>query len=468
MAEVSDLTPVTEPELSPEEAAAKLSQLKASATKEYSLKNYTAAADLYSEATELQATVNGEMSPQNAELLYAYGRCLYHVAISKSDVLGSKVAGSGNEEPKKKKRKVDKGQSSDALKSGEEKTAEEVVEAVVEEKEGGQTNGKKADDASKPFFQITGDENWTDSEGEEEDGEGEEEQEDEEDDFANAYEVLDLARVLLTRQLEGVDQAEQDGAGKGKSAASDTISPEKRSVMERLADTHDLQAEIWLESERFSDAIPDFQAGLDLKLKLFPPESSLLAEAHYKLSLALEFASIRKAEQEGEAAEAGAEKPPEVDEEMRKEAASHMEKAIASCRLRVDKEKALLASATGDEKAKKEKNIKEVVEMVQDLEQRLTDLKGPVTAPNGGPAGAPDADAIGGILGSLLGESAAEQKARIAEATKGANDLSGLIKKKKPAKPAPAAAEGAASSKRKLDDADSNGTNGKKARVEGV
>ncbi|KAG8628701.1 hypothetical protein KVT40_002566 [Elsinoe batatas] len=465
MAEVSDPTPATEPELSPEEAAAKLSQLKASATREYALKNYTAAADLYSEATELQATFNGEMSPQNAELLHAYGRCLYHVAISKSDVLGSKVAGSGTEEPKKKKRKVDKGQGSDVLKSGEDKTAEEVVEAVMEEKEG-RANGKKADDASKPFFQITGDENWTDSEGEEEDGEGEEEQEDEEDDFANAYEVLDLARVLLTRQLEGVNQAEQDGAGKGKGAASDTISPEKRSVMERLADTHDLQAEIWLESERFSDAIPDFQAGLDLKLKLFPPESSLLAEAHYKLSLALEFASIRKTEQEGEAAEAGAEKPPEVDEEMRKEAASHMEKAIASCRLRVDKEKALLESATGDEKAKKEKNIKEVLEMVQDLEQRLTDLKGPVTAPNGGPAGASDADAIGGILGSLLGESAAEQKARIAEAMKGANDLSGLIKKKKPAKPAPAAAEGAPSTKRKLDDADGNGTNGKKAKVE--
>ncbi|KAF2154934.1 hypothetical protein K461DRAFT_217226, partial [Myriangium duriaei CBS 260.36] len=402
---------------------AKLSNLKASATKEYSLKNYGAAADLYSEATEIQATVNGEMSPQNAELLYAYGRCLYHVAISKSDVLGSKVAGSG-EEPKKKKRKTDTS-AGDASKSGQEKLAEGVVEAAVEEKD-----GKKNEGASKPFFQISGDENWTDSEGEEDDEGAEGEAEDEDDDFANAYEVLDLARVLLTKQIEGIDSSATNGSGKGKAAVTDAISGEKRAVMERLADTHDLQAEIWLESERFSDAVPDFQSALELKLKLYPAESSLIAEAHYKLSLALEFASIRKVEQEGEATEA-AQTAPDVDEEMRQEAASHMEKAIASCRLRVEKESSLLAAATAEDKAKKEKNIKEVQEMITDLEQRLTDLKNPAVAINGGPAGGPESEVIGGILGQLLGESAADQKARIAEATKGANDLSGLVKKKK-------------------------------------
>ena len=358
------------PELDPAEAAAKLTNLKASATKEYSLKNYSQAADLYSEATELQASVNGEMSPQNAELLYAYGRCLYHVAISKSDVLGAKVA--GGEEPKKKKRRVEVSAAggSDALKSGEERTAEEVVGAVVEEKEG-KTSGKKGEDAnSKPFFQITGDENWTDSEDEGEDAEGEGEAEEDEDDFATAYEVLDLARVLLTKQVAGADQTGEDGGGKGKAVANGSISPEKRAVMERLADTHDLQAEIWLESERFSDAIPDFTAALELKQKLFPPESSLIAEGHYKLSLALEFASIRKTEQ-GEATEGAEEAPPEVDEEMRKEAAKHMESAIASCRSRVTKEKEQLASASEAEREKKQKNIKEVEEMIQDLEQRV-------------------------------------------------------------------------------------------------
>lgn len=46
--------------------------------------------------------------------------------------------------------------------------------------------------------------------------------------------------------------------------------------------------------------------------------------------------------------------------------------------------------------------------------------------------GVPDgSNSLGGILGSLLGESAADQKARIEEVTKGANDLTGLIRHKK-------------------------------------
>ena len=49
-------------------------------------------------ATELQAKLNGEMSAQNADLLYAYGRCLYHCAVKNSDVLGSKVAGEKQED----------------------------------------------------------------------------------------------------------------------------------------------------------------------------------------------------------------------------------------------------------------------------------------------------------------------------------------------------------------------------------
>ena len=38
------------------------------------------------------------MSSRNAELLYSYGRCLYHVAVKNSDVLGSKVAGEKRED----------------------------------------------------------------------------------------------------------------------------------------------------------------------------------------------------------------------------------------------------------------------------------------------------------------------------------------------------------------------------------
>ena len=99
----------------------KLAQLQASATKEYSLKNYPAAAELYSEAAEVQDEINGEMSPENADLLYQYGKCLYHVAVSNSDVLGGKVAG---EEPKRKKRKTAASSSAGAAQGSADVKAE--------------------------------------------------------------------------------------------------------------------------------------------------------------------------------------------------------------------------------------------------------------------------------------------------------------------------------------------------------
>lgn len=370
MAEPTSLETVQEDTaMSTEETLAQLNSLKASATKEYSLRNYTAAADFYSEATELQAELNGEMSPENADLLYYYGRCLYHVAVSASDVLGGKVTG---DEPKKKKRKTKpapNGDVSDALKGGSQKTAEEVVEAVVEEKD--VMNGAKKEDAasSKPFFQITGDENWTDSEEEDED-DGAEAEEDE-DDFAIAYEILDVARVLLTKKLDALENAAQDTTGKGKGKQTTTISPESKAIMERLADTHDLQAEISLENERFADAVTDSRSALELKQQLFPKESSLIAEAHFKLSLALEFASVTMIQADAEGNVEGGENPNSVDEEVRKEAAQQMEFAIECCRLRISKEKALLESLEGDEKTEKEKSIKDVEEMVSDMETRV-------------------------------------------------------------------------------------------------
>lgn len=426
---VEEENPVAAPPATMDELVAKLDQLKASATQQYSLKNYSTAAEFYSEAAEIQDQINGEMSPENADLLYQYGRCLYHVAVAKSDVLGGKVA--SGEEPKRKKRKVAQAESSangegssagaglisDALEDGEQKMAEEVVEAVVEEKDG--KDPKKEEDAvaSKPFFQITGDENWTDSE-DEDDAAADAEAEEEEDDFAIAYEILDVARVLLGRKLESEGSTE----------------PERRQLKERLADTHDLQAEISLENERFHEAIKDTRDALALKLQLYPQESSLIAEAHFKLSLALEFASVTSTADE----ETGESKVSSVDEEMRKEAAAEMEMAIASCKLRVAKEEEALSALSGPEAEKQKKSIADVKEMVADMQQRLVDLRNPAVSLSGmtGPAGAPGEgdDPLRGVLGAMLGESKADQQKRIQEATAQANDLSGLVKHKKKAK----------------------------------
>ena len=69
----------------------------------------------------------------------------------------------------------------------------------------------------------------------------------------------------------------------------------------------------------------DTRDALTLKLDLYPPESSLIAEAHFKLSLALEFASVTTASSEENKTDATESQPAQVDEKMRTEAASEMD-----------------------------------------------------------------------------------------------------------------------------------------------
>ena len=361
-----------------EHSTVQLKDLTAQATLKYSVKDYNAAAELYSQATELQAEINGEMSPENADLLYAYGRCLYHVAVKNSDVLGSKVAGEKREERSKKSssKKQKKEKIVKEIEDPEKRIAEEVVTKVVEEKDGPIVPETEADKASKPYFQFMGDENWDTSdeeeEGAEEDGEGAEEA-DEEDDFVDAYEVLDLARVLLLKKIEEIENT----SGKGK--AKDE-SQEVRQLKERLADTYNLQAEISLEGERFPIAVEDCRSALELKKALFPQESNLVAEAHYMLSLALEFSSVTQQKNANGEVEAGTEAV--VDEAMREEAVQEMEAAIASCKMRIRKEEVNSQNsdheANGDAEKPKvtKKNIDDVREMVKEMEQRVSTAYG--------------------------------------------------------------------------------------------
>lgn len=361
-----------------DESKTQLEAFTAEATLKYSIKDYDAAAELYSQATELQAQRNGEMSPLNADLLYAYGRCLYHVGLRNSDVLGSKVAGEAREEGSKgagSNKKNKKGKPSEPV-NGETRTAEEVLAKVVEENNRADEGKGEASSDKKPFFQFTGDENFDDSD-EDQDAangvEGDEAEVDEEDDFANAYEVLDLARVLLLKKIEElrISEGEKEGKGKGKVAQD---SEEMQQLKERLADTHDLQAEISLEGERFPNAVTDLRAALALKEELFPHSSSLIAEAHYKLSLALEFSSVTSQKDQNGEPETGSQA--HVDEAMREEAANEMKAAISSCKLRIKEEETKLSNGSPTKEEGKgskvtKADVDDVKQMVKEMEQRV-------------------------------------------------------------------------------------------------
>lgn len=362
-----------EPQLADTQRA-ELEDLITQAKAKYAFKDYSAAAELFSQATELQASIHGDMAIENADILYDYGKCLYQVAVSKSDVLGSKVAGEGKAEPEKPKAKT----TSNGSSSGQ-RVAEEAVSKITDATSAAEPKPTE----NKPYFQFTGDENWDDSDDEEDDGEGadgEAGDDEEEDDFANAFEVLDLARLLSNRKLE-IAQAEVDtetSTSKGKGKAADNsdsnsiyeTNPTLRALKERLADIHDLQAEISLEGERFPAAAADFEATLALKSQLFPPDHNQIAECHFKLSLALEFSSVtQQRDAEGNVDES---QPAHVDEEMRKEAARHMEIAIESCKARLAREQAALAEEKDETKITAvKKEIANVKEIIADMEQRV-------------------------------------------------------------------------------------------------
>lgn len=359
----------------PRHCHAELEKLVAQATSKYSIKDYDTAAEFYSQATELQAELYGEMAARNADLLYAYGRCLYHAAVRNSDVLGSKIAGDKQSGGTTKLSRNQDTRTSNGSMPEKVRGAEERPAQFSGVQDGMTKSGDALDQSGKPYFQFTGDENFddTDDEASAQQQDGGSDEEPEEDDFANAFEVLDLARVLLLKRIAQEEENEQN-RGRPETNGSETI----RQLKERLADTHDLQAEISLEGERFPNAVDDLKAGLDLKLELFPQESSLLAEAHYKLSLALEFASVTQQKTEDGAAETGQEA--QIDETMREESAKEMEAAIASCKLRISKEQANLdtrgttdcgTNGSARKGLVSQQDIDDVKDMVLDMEQRV-------------------------------------------------------------------------------------------------
>ncbi|PTB69966.1 hypothetical protein BBK36DRAFT_1084317, partial [Trichoderma citrinoviride] len=431
-----------------------LADLSAKGTALYAQKKYEAAADIFSRASILQAEINGETAPENAEILFHYGRSLFKVGQSKSDVLGGSA-------PIEKKPKAN-GSSSKKTVKEEKVTQEGEAPGAAESEEGKEKKGDdKADipEGKKVFFQFTGDENFDESD-EDEAQEGDEEEE-EDDDLATAFEILDLARVCYLKQLEKLreEEAQSDGdgdKGKGKEVAKED-SPAVRHIKERLAETHDCLAEISLENERYPNAIEDGRTSLNYKLELYPEESEVIAEAHYKLSLALEFASVTVADDEGKNT-----KREEVDQGLRDEAIKEMELAIKSFKAKMQAiEVEIASSASPEDNELSRKAVEEMKEVIVDLEQRLVDLrKDPLSANDLLGDGA---NPLGGILGAAFGQSAADVQARVEEATKNAVDLTGLVRKKKAKVDDAEAANG--NGKRKADD-ETTELETKKAKVE--
>lgn len=151
-----------------------LADLSAKGAALYAHKQYEEATEIFSRASILQAEINGETAPENAEILFHYGRSLFKVGQSKSDVLGGPAAAdkkkktaNGNAKPKKSAAAG----AAEPAKTEAEKVTQEGVAIIAEQKDAEKeqkTEAKEESNAKKPLFQFTGDENFDEDSDEDE------------------------------------------------------------------------------------------------------------------------------------------------------------------------------------------------------------------------------------------------------------------------------------------------------------
>ncbi|KAL0955274.1 hypothetical protein HGRIS_004164 [Hohenbuehelia grisea] len=395
------------------------------AKRAFALSKYEESVEHYATALELATTEHGDDSPEIADLYFAYGKALLENAIAQSSVLGKDQAAEEADAPAESKA------------SGSGISGNGPVLSFS-----GDAEDVEADEPVDLFAQAAEDVAAADAAeaAEEEDEEGEDVEP--EDDFNAAWEVLDLARAIYDKQ----HLVDEDNEG----------------VKMKLADTYIALGDVSLETEKFDQAISDYEVGLALKVKLLPNSSRQIAEAHYKLSIVLDLTSGRLAD-----------------------AITHAQMALDSVESRLNEIKTRLAeggSATGasvDEKkdvkgkgkaaaggsardsliqnmtvAQMEAEVKELGELREDLALKVEELK---TSPSEmeGTAPALAAQALDKALNAGSSSSVTAQTP--------VNDLTSMVVKKK--KKAPAAEEGS-SSKRKAEEEPSGSPGEKKLKLE--
>ncbi|KAJ6620654.1 hypothetical protein B0H10DRAFT_2021293 [Mycena sp. CBHHK59/15] len=387
------------------------------ARRAFALQKYEQAVDFYATALELITNTHGDDAPETADLYFAYGKALLENAITQSSVLGKEhpEEGAEDEEPVEST----SGNGPILSFSGD---AEEADDPAIDLFSAAQ-NMEDADDAAA------------------DDGEDGEDAEPE-DDFNAAWEVLDLARAIYVKQTE-------DGA-------------DDEDVKLKLADTYITLGDVSLETEKFDQAITDYEAGLTLKVGLLPVSSRQIAEAHYKLSMVLDLTSgrlgdaIAHAERALESIEARLAElvaPPQPQPEAPKP--DPKGKGKGKTRLVRD-------DLVGDMSAAQiEAETKELAGLKEDLALKVEELK---TRPDE-PMKNASALVAQALDAELNGAGPAGSSAQVV------NDLTSMVvkKKKKAAPPAdstPSATSATSPAKRKADD-DGESSEGKKVKLDG-
>merc|ERR1712168_1257184 len=278
------------------------------------VQDIAAAVASLAQACEMMSAQFGETAVECADAYFHYGKALLEMARLESGVLGNALDGvpdgedsdsSQCEDPSKLTEdekeevgvkvlealdenfktheekialltnghtKVTNGHSKkDESTEGEEED-EEMKEGEVKEGEAETKNGEaEAKTEDKMETESVGDDEKTKDE--KEAGDKEEQQAEDEEDPSNlqlAWEMLELAKVIFTKQAE---EAKED----------------KADVEKKLCETFLALGEVSLENENSPQAVDDLTSCLKKQLEKLPADSRSIAETHYQLGVAQGF-----------------------------------------------------------------------------------------------------------------------------------------------------------------------------------
>ncbi|GAA6036740.1 hypothetical protein JCM8097_003454 [Rhodosporidiobolus ruineniae] len=336
------------------------------------LKKWSDACDELAQAVEASTKKHGDLAQENVEALVLYGKALLNSAIAQSAVLGGGALTGEPADPNAASAPADAASGSSSAAAG----------------------------PSNPKFHFGGDAEDDEDDEQEEGGEGEGDEEgapggDREDDLESAFQVLDLARGILSKTIDDVESQLEVDAKENGGKEKDALGETRRREKERLADVHRLLGDVATESEQFDNAVTEYSSALSLLTAVLPPYDRALAELHMLMALALDFVP-----------------------DATSRAVSHAEKAKEVLKLKLSE---LEKTAEGERSEKERKEIEDIKGLMGDVDMKIEDLRTIPTAP------APTASdaALEALLRGSLGAVAS------ASASGTVNDLTGLVKKKK-------------------------------------
>jgi len=343
-----------------------------------------AAVTSLAQACELLSTQFGETAKECAESYYYYGKALLELSRLESGVLGNALDGVPEEGDEANTSQVEDPakMTEDEKKEVEEKVGEALEEnfqeslqkkdekdeseekkegkAKSEESQAGESKseGSKAGEAGKSEeskeMETTEDEGMEegdDSEADESNGEDmdadksttegaditkghSDEKKDEEEEPSNlqlAWEMLELAKVVYTKQVE---------SSEGNKAETE----------EKLCSTMLALGEVSLENENYKQAVEDIQLCLK-KQESLPKDSRIVAETHYQLGVALGFNS------------------------QFEEAVESLNSAIKIIKERIKIIKEGIKSPKKSPTKEEKKEVTELEALIPEIEEKITDTK---------------------------------------------------------------------------------------------